>query len=168
MPEDFLYTFLGFLIIIFAFYIVYKIFSFLIKLAFSKSKTAIQAKIIKKSSPNKYIENILTSPKRVLHGTSLNNAREILKTKMWLISEVNPRGVFVTTDFEIARSYAEKKGAIVDIKVKSGTKLIKFTKYHDEGVYLFEIPDGKPFEEYYKIRGLEPVGLLNYSGERIQ
>ncbi len=106
-------------------------------------------------------------PKRVFHGTSLENAREIYSTKLWLISNLKPRAVYLTTDLEIAKSFAGKKGAIVDISVKRPAKLKQFRKHYDEGVYIYEIPDGKPHDAYYRIKGLEPVGLLDYKGKKI-
>jgi len=114
------------------------------------------------------IETVKPTPKKVFHGTSRENARAIYKTELWLIGKVTPRAIYLTTNFEIAQSYAGKKGAIVEISVGRGANLQKFTKYHKEGVYIFEIPDGKPDKEYYRIKGLKPVRILNYKGKKIE
>lgn len=164
MVDEFLYTVLGFLIIGMQVFLFFKVIVFFTRLTVKKVRTA---KTVKKDSPKKDMETIRIPPNRVFHGTSLKKGREIYKTKMWLISEIKPRAVYLTTDFEIARSYAKKKGAIVDISVGRRVKLKKFTRYYDEGVYIYEIPDGNPYNEYYRINGLEPVGLLSYKGEKI-
>lgn len=98
-----------------------------------------------------------------LHGTSYENAMEIFKTMLWLVGGSIPRGVYLTKDINIARSYSQNNGAIVVVNVTTGTNL----KNLGGGVYVYEILGVQPYNEYYKIQSLTPVAVLNYQGNKI-
>jgi len=102
--------------------------------------------------------------RRFRHGTTLKNAIDIYNTQIWFAGHSLPTGVYVTDTNKIAKQYSGEHGGIVLVDVDRGVKLTK--RY--EGVYVFEIPNAKPYQEYYRIEGFSPVGVLDAQGNRIK
>jgi len=95
------------------------------------------------------------------HGTSLENAIEIYSTGLWMVGSTG--SLWITDDVNIAKGYAGSNGGIVLVDVDQSLHLTK----NGGGVYTYNIPDAKPFQEYYKIEGLVPVGVLDTNGKKI-
>jgi hypothetical protein len=96
------------------------------------------------------------------HGTKLEKAVEIYSTGLWLIG--HSRKLWITDNFTIAKGYAGNNGGIVLINASREVQL----KNHGGGVYTYHIPNAKPFQEYYQIEGLTPIGVLSPQGHRIR
>lgn len=101
-------------------------------------------------------------PLRLNHGTTLKNALEILNSGLWLIGPT--RALWMTTDIEIAKIYARENGGIVIINVDPSLKLTN----QSGGIYTYNIPNAMPYQEYYKIDGLTPMGVISPAGEKIR
>lgn len=112
-----------------------------------------------------YIPKYITpSPIDLYHGTSRQNAIEICNTNLWLINKPIIDGVYLTSDFERAQTYAGFDGAIVVVRVDSGMGYEK----EGENIFIFPIPDAKrKMKEYYHIIGLTPVAILDYYGNKL-
>ena len=100
-------------------------------------------------------------PLTLNHGTSLKNALEILKSGLWLIGPT--RALWMTSDIEIAKQHSGENGGIVIINVDPSLELTN----QGGGIYTYNIPNAMPYQEYYKIDGLTPVGILSPAGEKI-
>ena len=102
----------------------------------------------------------IVQSRKLYHGTTHENAIEIVRTRLWLIgNSPKPRAIWMTTDLENAKHYAGENGAVVIIKVRPGTRLTT-TERGGKGVYYHEIPEAEPYKEYYFISGLTPIGIL--------
>jgi hypothetical protein len=98
------------------------------------------------------------------HGTKKPVALEIWKTGLWLGGKSEPRGVYFVRDLKIAKEYCGEDGAIVAVKLGPSVDL----KMKYEGVYYFPLPDDeKPYEKYYQIPGIIPIGVISPEGEQI-
>ena len=66
----------------------------------------------------------IVQPRKLYHGTTRENAIEIVKTRLWLIrNSPEPRAMWMTTDLENAKHYVGEGGAIIIIKVYPDTRL---------------------------------------------
>jgi len=109
----------------------------------------------------------IVQPRKMYHGTPLDNAFEIVRTRLWLIGKSpKPRAIWMTTDLENAKHYAGEDGAIVIIKVRPGTRLTA-TERGGSGVYYYEVPEAEPYKEYYFIPGFTLIGILDNNGKLI-
>lgn len=111
-----------------------------------------------------YLANLLTCPLKLFHGTTSRIALEIYKTGLWLVGESKPPAIWMTSNIETAKKYAGSKGYIVVVNVASALNL---KKLGDE-VFIFEVPDAKPNEEYLAIEGLKPSGIIDVNGNKIR
>jgi hypothetical protein len=111
-----------------------------------------------------YLANLLTCPLKLFHGTTRRIALEIYKTGLWLVGESKPPAIWMTSNIETAKKYAGSKGYIVVVNVDSALNL---KKLKDE-VFIFEVPDAKPNEEYLAIEGLKPSGIIDVNGKKIR
>ena len=98
------------------------------------------------------------------HGTEKPIALEIWKTGLWQGGDSKPRGVYLGSNMKIAKEYCGDDAAIVVVKVGPRVKLKK--KY--EGAYYFPLPDEEPYEKYYQIPGLIPIGVISPDGKWIE
>jgi hypothetical protein len=113
------------------------------------------------SFPPLAVQKQIVQPRILYHGTPLDNAFEIVRTRLWLIgNSQEPRAIWMTTDFENAKDYAGEGGTIVIIKVYPDIRLTS-TERGGSGVYYYEIPDAEPYKEYYFIPSLTPIGILD-------
>jgi len=103
------------------------------------------------------------TPSTLYHGTTLQNAYEIYNTKLWLVGNSMPRGIYMTDDLNIAKIYAGINGGIVVISTNPNVTLEQRT----QNVYVFPVSDANPNQEYYSIQGLTPTGILSPKGARI-
>ena len=97
------------------------------------------------------------------HGTSLQNALEIYNSGLWMVGNLFPPAVWMAADFAMARGYAKGTGGVVIISVAPWVRLTDL----GSGVFTYEIPNGQPWVEYYHIRDLKPVGVLDVNGNRV-
>jgi hypothetical protein len=108
-------------------------------------------------------KNVVYPPSILYHGTSLQAAIEIYKSGLWLIGKPRPRGLYLGEQFKTAKKYSGKNGGVVIVYVDPSRELTHF----GNGVYIHEIPDAVPYQEYYKIEGLTPIGVLDSKGIQI-
>jgi hypothetical protein len=101
-------------------------------------------------------------PLTLNHGTTLKNAFEILNSGLWLIGPTC--ALWMTSDIEIAKQHSGENGGIVVINVAPSLQLTTL----GGGIYTYNIPNAMPYQEYYKIDGLTPVGILSPAGEKIR
>jgi len=106
----------------------------------------------------------LPQPLTLYHGTSHENALEIFNTGLWLIGTSLPRAAWFGNKIDIARQYSGDTGGIVVVNVDPDVKL----KNRGGGVYIYEVPDAVPHQDYYEIKGLRPAGVLTPQGNRIR
>ena len=92
----------------------------------SVSKPIHKPKINAIAKPQKKTSEI--KPKRLFHGTSMENALEIYNTRYWLIGDRDPPGIYLTTKIEIAKTYAGKDGAIVVIFARKCANIRKLPR----------------------------------------
>lgn len=134
------------------------------------SKYSIVGKAHSKTHQNKARTNLSNKQNLLLHGTSRKAAFEIFDTGLWLVKS-KPYAVWMTDDPYIATYYADEyakdEGAIVVLKIDKDIKLKKFTKYFNDGVYIYQIPDATPRDVYYKIEGIEPIAICDIYGTKI-
>ena len=102
--------------------------------------------------------------RRFYKGASSANASEIYSKALFMVGDYNPRGVWITNKIKVAKRYCGKNGNIVLLDVSPGLPL----KNLGFGVFVYEIPGAKPYQDYYQIKGLTPVGLLDSQGNRIR
>jgi hypothetical protein len=104
-------------------------------------------------------------PTILYHGTTVNNALEIYKTKLWLIGKSKPAAVWMGNRIDIAKKYSGtgKNAGIVVVKVDKDLSLNERGK----GVFILEIPGAKPNEEYHQVEGLTPIDVIKPSGKSI-
>jgi len=125
----------------------------------------IQTKLSPQVMPAQlYVANLFTCPLKLFHGTTRRIALEIYKTGLWLIGESKPPAIWMTSNIKTAKKYAGSKGYIVVVNVDSALNL---KKLGDE-VFIFEVPDAKPNEEYLAIEGLKPSGIVDVNGKKIR
>ena len=103
------------------------------------------------------------NPSILYHGTSIENAFEIYDTKLWLVGKAVPRGIYLTDDFTIAKSYAGRKGGIVVVSPDPNLKFNRKGKH----VFVYEVTNPQPNQEYYAIQGLNPTAILSPNGTTI-
>jgi hypothetical protein len=84
-------------------------------------------------------------------------AKIIFKNNVWAVS--NLRAVYMADNFDLAKSYAKKKGGIVVLKKSPHVNLKKVK--HLDGAYYFPIDDAKPGKEFFHINGLTPIAILD-------
>ena len=99
---------------------------------------------------------------RLYHGSSLESVEEIFRTRLFLVGNSTPPAFWMADAPEKTMFYCGNDGGILVIDVLHGTPLT----YDGDGVYIFEIPGAQPFQEYYEIDGLVPVGVLDSTGNR--
>ena len=102
-------------------------------------------------------------PGRLYHGTDLKSALDIFTTGLWLVGKAVPHGVWMTDQFKVASHYSGKNGGIVIVKVSPDIRLSN----HSSNVYILKVPDAVPNQEYHRIEGLIPVGILDAKGDKI-
>jgi hypothetical protein len=105
-------------------------------------------------------------PATLYHGTTRTAGKKIYDSKLWMIGDSKPPGIWLTDDLETAKIYAGDDGSIVAVEVDPNIDLIDPPRKADD-YYLFPVPDAKPFEEYYRIPGLKPIALLGSEGKFI-
>jgi hypothetical protein len=125
-----------------------------------------------------------TAPSKLYHGTPrLNAAIDIATQNRWLLKNDNREGIYMAEDFKTAAVYASRKGAVVEIAVTippgcvinlldmrgdsdwvldSGFRLIR-----NANIYIAPIPKSASNNEYFRVEGLRPVGLLDPKGNPI-
>ena len=103
-------------------------------------------------------------PTTLYHGTTaLQNAFEIYNSGMWLVGNSKPSAVWMTDNFAAAKSYSGANGGIVVVAVDPSVRLT----HPRAGVFIYEIPYARRWEEYYQIPGLRPIGVLDFNGNRV-
>ncbi len=113
------------------------------------------------------VQKQIVQSRILFHGTPLDNAFEIVRTRLWLIgNSPEPRAIWMTSDIENAKDYAGEGGAIIIIKVYPDIRLTA-TERGGNGVYFYEIPEAEPYKEYYFIPGFTPIGILDNNGKLI-
>ena len=112
-----------------------------------------------------YGSRIAYQPTVLYHGTSRKNAFEIYNTGLWLIGNSIPPAVWMADNIELAQNYSgvNSDGAIVVIHVDADLDI----ENRGGGAFIYQIPSAVPNQEYYKIEGLEPAGILDTNGNRI-
>jgi hypothetical protein len=133
--------------------------------SFSSIPQSIQTKLSPQVMPAQlYVANLFTCPLKFFHGTTRQNALKIYSTGLWLIGESKPSAIWMTSNIEKAKIYAGSKGYIVVVNIDPALNL---KKLRDE-VFIFEVPDAKPNEEYLAIEGLKPSGIIDVNGKKIR
>jgi len=102
-------------------------------------------------------------PTTLYHGTSLQNAFEIYNSGMWLVGDSKPSAVWMVDNFAAAKSYSGANGGIVVVSVDPSVRLT----HPRAGVFIYEIPYARRWEEYYQIPGMRPIGVLDFNGNRV-
>jgi len=102
-------------------------------------------------------------PATLYHGTSLQNAFEIYNSGMWLVGNSKPSAVWMVDNFAAAKSYSGANGGIVVVAVDPSVRLT----HPRAGVFIYEIPYARRWEEYYQIPGMRPIGVLDFNGNRV-
>ena len=112
-------------------------------------------------------KKVKTKPSQFYHGTNMNNALEIYKSDLWMIGDSsiddNGKGIYMSDDFDEAKDYAGKKGGILILNVSPSVNLT----FHKKNIYSITVPGSAPYKEYYKVKGLNIKGLLDYYGNKI-
>ena len=103
-------------------------------------------------------------PQILYHGTKLERAIEIYESGLWMVGKSRPRAIWMGDNIGKARGYSGKNGGIIVIRVHPGLGLTE----RGSGVYIFMIPNARPYEEYYRVEGLTPVAVLNSEGNTIR
>jgi hypothetical protein len=118
------------------------------------------------SSKNVYSCRKAYQPSVLYHGTSRENAFEIYNTGLWLIGNSTPPAVWMADNIELAKIYSgfSSDGAIVVIHVDLDLEI----ESRGGGVFIYQIPDAVPNQEYYNIEGLVPAGILDTNGNEIR
>lgn len=106
---------------------------------------------------------IKPQPRTFYHGTKLEKALEIYNTGLWMVGDSKPRAVWLSDKIATAKNYAGKDGAIVVVSVDSSVAL----NNRSTNAFIYEIPGAEPYQEYYKIDGIKPTGVLDASGNTI-
>jgi hypothetical protein len=99
-------------------------------------------------------------PTRLYHGGPLHAVTDIYRNNRWLVGV--SRAVWMTADFNVAKGYANKGGAIVELYVAPGVSLTK----NWEGVYTAPVPHATP-GRYYRIDGITPMRVLDTQGMQL-
>lgn len=126
--------------------------------------------LLRAASNRKYVPSsgsvvaALPQPQTLYHGTSLENAMEIFNTGLWLIGAAVPPAAWFSSRIEIARQYCKNPGAIVVVSVDPDVKLTN----RGNGVYTYDVPNARPHQEYYELRGLRPSQVLTPQGNRLR
>lgn len=115
------------------------------------------------SFPNKGNQSS-AQPQILYHGTKLETALEIYGSGLWMVGRSWPRAIWMGDNFNKARAHAGKNGGVVVIKAHPDLGLTK----SDRGVYILKIPNARAYEEYYRVQGLTPVGVLGSDGNKIR
>jgi hypothetical protein len=102
-------------------------------------------------------------PTTLYHGTSLQNAFEIYNSGIWLVGNSIPSAVWMVDNFAAAKSYSGTNGGIVVVSVDPSVRLT----HPRAGVFIYEIPYARRWEEYYQIPGMRPIGVLDVNGNRV-
>jgi hypothetical protein len=89
---------------------------------------------------------------------------EIFNTGLWLIGASVPPAAWFSSRIDIARQYCKNPGAIVVVSVDPDVKLTN----RGGGIYIYEVPDAVPNQDYYEIKGLRPVSVLTPQGNPIR
>ena len=105
-----------------------------------------------------------SQPSILYHGTTLENALEIYTTGLWMIGYAIPPAVWMGDKIEIASCHSGSNGGIVTVSIDPDLPL----KNRGGGIYIYEIPDARPKQEYYRIQGLTPTGVVSPQGNRIR
>ena len=80
-----------------------------------------------------------------------------------MVGNSSPSAVWMGESFTTAKAYAGTNAGIVVIGVDPRVNLTS----RGAGVFIYEIPDARPKEEYFQIPGLRPVGVLDVNGNRL-
>ena len=115
------------------------------------------------SLPNKGDQSSI-QPQILYHGTELKTALEIYESGLWMVGKSWPRAIWMGDNIKKARAHAGKNGGIVVVRAHPDLELTR----NGVGVYIFKIPKVKPYEEYYQVKGLTPVAVLNSEGNTIR
>jgi len=106
------------------------------------------------------IQKAKSSSRIFYHGTTRENAEEILKTGLWMRGKSGP-AIWMGDKISTVREYAGNDGAIVVVQVDPETSITP----KGEGVWTFNLPNSKDaYQEYYSIDSIKPVKMLNYDG----
>ena len=105
-------------------------------------------------------------PQIFFHGTSRENAFEIYLNRYWMVGDSSPRGIYVTSVFDEAKTYAKSEGAILKLIIDPSIKL-KPLKDRGDGYHVYEVPNVEAFQEYYFIPGIIPLEIFDTKGRRI-
>ena len=119
----------------------------------------------KQTFPGNYAHSYSVQPNILFHGTTLKNALSIYKTGLWKVGRSKPYAVWMGDKLDIARQYSGT-GSNAAIVVMQADPNINLSDY-GSGVYIYEIPDAKPNEEYYRINGLTPIDVIDPRGNSI-
>jgi hypothetical protein len=126
------------------------------KMPFSASSAHLEY-----TSPNLFFKEY---PTTLYHGTTLENALEIYTTGLWMIGYAMPPAVWMGDSIEIAIGHSGSNGGIVTVSIDPDLPL----KNLCGGIYIYEIPNARPKQEYYRIQGLTPTGVVSPQGNRIR
>jgi len=113
--------------------------------------------------PQKYVQGrshsrpVANQPKVFYHGTTVENAWQILKTGEWLVGKARPYGIYLTDDFEVAKGYSFDDGLIVLVEVDSSIELVN----RSGGIWLYPKPSVKPNITKGRIEGLWPFAIMD-------
>lgn len=101
----------------------------------------------------------------LFHGTSMDAAVRIFSTGLWRVGYSRPPSIWLTSDFTYAASMAKGRDNAAGILVIRHDPNIYLV--NDDPTYRYEIEGAVPDEEFYDIKGLTPICILDIEGRRI-
>ena len=97
----------------------------------------------------------------------MKHALEIFESGLWLVGGSVPSGVYMSDRIEIGLDYAGRtgdgNGGIVLVQVEDASELDDMGEHY----FVFQVPHVM-MDEYLKIDGIEPVGVLDINENRIR
>jgi len=150
----------------------------------ASSFTSFQSRTNNRASILSNVDRANIAPSRLYHGTPLLDAAlDIVTQNRWLVKNHYPKGIYMAEDFKTAAGYSGSKGAVVEIAATIPPTLIinlsempgDSNRTLDMGYRLIRngniyiAPTSKPTNnnEYFRVEGLRPFGLLDTKGNPI-
>jgi len=131
-------------------------------------KTFSRGAFVRSAAPKrqgKWGRRVASEQPRILyHGTKLETAFEIYESGLWMVGKSQPAAIWMGDSFNIARAHARNNEGIVVIRAHPNLGLTR----QGRGVYIFKIPDARPYQDYYRVEGLTPIGVLDSNGDKIR
>lgn len=95
------------------------------------------------------------------HGTKKETAFEMKQTRLIQFGESKPMGFYISPDFNFAKGYAGKNGAVIVVRVHPPLQIIN-KRSKD---YYIPAPEGvRPHSEYFSLKNISLEAVLDIDG----